>query len=311
MFVFKVGRGFGAFRAGLRILVACSGGVDSVTLVDTLARLSRRHGFSIALAHVHHGGDSESRRQARDFVERLAGGLGLDYFERRADVGLKSEEALRDFRQRALTEMKLESASDVIALGHHADDLLETRLMRLIRGTGAQGLGAMRAKTKTVIRPLLDFSRLEILTYAREQKLEWIEDSSNAESEYFRNWMRNEWLPSLEEKRPGSRVALARSLDLLCEVVPVFPQTSPVQSRSNFHALSSPKKRALIAAMARDLGARDFGGSKIIEVLKRLDRLEVSRQKRAQFSVGGLDWSVTRDEITAGPRSETDAALRS
>lgn len=314
-FAFEIGRSFGARLRGHRVLVACSGGVDSVALVDVLAKLAPRFGFTLALAHVHHGPAVRpaARDGAREFVRELAREHGLEFFERESGEVLRSEEQLRDFRKRALDEMIEESGATVVALGHHADDLLETRVMRLVRGTGPTGLRAMRASTKTLVRPFLSRTRDEILAYAREQTLTWIDDPSNDDRAYFRNWLRQEWLPALEQKRPGSRAALARSLDLLCEAVPRVAKASPRQNRHEFHELPPPKKRALIAAIASGHGVRDFGASKIIEVLKRLDRLEVSRQRRASFKVGGLEWNVTSDEIVAQTalQARTDAGPRS
>jgi tRNA(Ile)-lysidine synthase len=333
-FTFEIGRSFGVRLRGHRVLVACSGGVDSVTLVDVLAKLAPRFGFTLALAHVHHGPAvrtedrghgatygartgakaAGARDGAREFVRGLARERGLEFFERESGEVLRSEERLREFRRKALDEMVEESEATVVALGHHADDLLETRVMRLIRGTGPTGLKAMRASTKKLVRPFLSRTRDEIAAYAREQKLTWIDDPSNEDRAYFRNWLRHEWLPLLEQKRPGSRAALARSLDLLCEAIPRVANASPRQSRREFHELSPPKKRAIIAAIASGHGVRDFGASKIIEVLKRLDRLEVSRRRRANFKVGGLEWSVTSDEIvaqTAGARSAIGSANRS
>jgi tRNA(Ile)-lysidine synthase len=311
LFAFETGRSFGEHLRGQRVLVACSGGVDSVALADVLARLAPRFGFSIAIAHIHHGPgeqpQSQSRDRARDFVRGLARAQNFEFFERKSLAVLKGEEALRDFRKLSIDEIVEQNGFTKVALGHHADDLLETRLIRLVRGTGPRGLIAMKASTARVLRPFLTTSREHILNYARAQKLAWIEDPSNDDRNFLRNWMRHEWLPILEKNRPGSRAALARSLDLLCEAVPLVTKSSPIQSRSDFHKFPPPKKRATIAAIAIERGARNFGSAKIIEVLKRLDRLEVSRQKRANFVVGGVEWNVTHDTISAkadaGPRS--------
>lgn len=306
-FVFEIGRDFGPSLRGQRVLVACSGGVDSVALLDAMSKLAARFDFEIAIAHIHHGPGSSARDLARDFVCKLAQSYNLKFYERASLKVLKSEESLRDFRKQALEDMMVENGFSKVALGHHADDLLETRLMRLIRGTGPRGLLAMRPMTKRLVRPFLNRTREQILNYAVEQKLAWLEDPSNEDRCFFRNWIRQEWLPMLDKKRVGSRVALGRSLDLLCEAVPNVTKPSPNQNRSEFHKLASATKRAVISAIATERGARDFGTSKIIEVLKRLERLEASRQKHAKFVVGGVEWSLTPDRITAvadaGPRS--------
>jgi tRNA(Ile)-lysidine synthase len=309
-FAFKIARSFGERLRGQKLLLACSGGLDSVVLLDVLSKLAPRFSLALSIAHIHHGPaatpDDEAlsfRERARDFVLELAATYQMEFFTRESPDVLKSEEALRRFRLETLNDFVRQGRFDRVALAHHADDLFETRLMRLIRGTGPRGLIAMSEMNERAVRPFLRSSRSEISAYAEQNELRWIEDPSNAQTNYFRNWLRREWLPALEEKRRGSVASFARSLDLLSEDVSraatATAVTAPRFARREFHALGANDKRALLSAVAFSQGARDFGQAKIIEVLKRLDRLEVSRQRQATFVVGGVKWLVTPLEIEA------------
>jgi tRNA(Ile)-lysidine synthase len=310
---FEIFRDLGPRLTGQRLLIACSGGLDSVVLLDVLAKLAPRLGLELAVAHIHHGnsvdrGLSQARNRARDFVSNLAKAYQLPFYSREAgsDLALVSEQDLRTFRLHSLDEIV--GAGDLqefdrVALAHHADDLLETRLIRLIRGTGPQGLASMKMLSEKSVRPFLNLSRKELQVYAEQNKVQWLEDPSNADVRYFRNWIRAEWIPLLEEKRPGSMVALARSLDLLSKAVSPLKPPSKIEQkrfdRKDFHLLSQPEKGTRLAGLVLSFRAADFGQSKIIEVLKRLDRLEVSRQRHANFVVGGIEWRVTPLEIEA------------
>lgn len=290
-----------------KLLVACSGGRDSVALLDVLIHISRRTSLRLAVAHLHHGpsGDSainDYRGRAQEFVRELAMRHGLEFFTAESPTELRNENEMREFRRARLREMS--RGFDAVALGHHADDLLETRLIRLIRGTGARGLRAMVARGPgRVVRPFLHLTGDDIAKHARA--LGWIDDPSNRDSKYLRNWIRNEWLPSLEFKRAGAVKSLGRSLDLLVEAeAPVGGETAAI-ARDEFHRLGVREKRERLAALSRHQGALDFGSAKIIEVLKRLDRLELIHQREAKFLVGGLVWTVSRAQIEVARHDES------
>jgi tRNA(Ile)-lysidine synthase len=310
---FAIFRDFGDRLRGQKILIACSGGLDSVTLVDVLVKLAPRLQLNLAIAHIHHGRSNSpevthARSAARDATRRLAKLRGLPFYSREAafDLTLSSEADLRKFRRQALDEILSGERLpfDRVALAHHVDDLFETRLMRLIRGTGAPGLRAMSAFDEKTVRPFLAHRRSEILAFAKQNDLQWLEDPSNKDDVFFRNWIRNNWLPLLEKKRPGAARAFARSLDLLTESIFVSPAETRFENsrgdrlvRRDFHQLSGEEKREQLASLSRIHGLRDFGKSKIIEVLKRLDCLELKCQREAVFQVGGLIWKLTPYEI--------------
>jgi len=200
-------------RLGLaerRVVIAVSGGVDSTVLAAGLAEIARLHRLDLAIGHVNHGlrGDeSEADEQA---VRALAETLGVPVAVRRVEPrALRRhgpsrdrptlQEAARTLRYGALRALCEHLEAAAVATAHNADDQAETVLLRLMRGTGPDGLGGIpeRSPDGVVVRPLLRIARRDIETFARERKLAWREDGSNRSSDYARNRLRQHWLPGL------------------------------------------------------------------------------------------------------------------
>lgn len=293
---------------GARVLVACSGGMDSVVLTYLLHRLAPRLKIELEVACVHHGKSSDSeliqfRDQAVETVRELTERLGLKLHILRAPIEkgeLVSESDLREFRHRALQDLAKERECKWIAFAHHADDLLETRLIRLVRGTGAQGIEAMSLVGKNgTFRPFLGEPRTELESYAREVGLKWIEDPSNQDPAPLRNWIRLKWLPLLERKRPGSVRNLGASLERLAEAAAKekqgasIPLLAATLDRKAFSELGIAEQRASLAALLLSLGTRDFTSGHIDEILKRF-RSQKGRQK---FTLLGLEWQCNARQI--------------
>lgn len=309
---FDIFRHLGGAESELRnqkLLIACSGGLDSTVLVDVLMLLMPRWNLKLGIAHVHHGfSQVNERERLRDLaltsVKALAHERRLEFFSLnyQGEHELRSENDLRKFRIETLNRIVENGLFDRVALAHHADDLLETRLMRLIRGTGPQGLRAMQTMASKTVRPFLNFPKSRLAEYAKLRRLTWIEDRSNGDETYFRNWLRNSWLPLLEKQKPGAGAAMARSLDLLTGAVDC-PGTDSAPARSRFsrpefQRLSLPEKQARLARLGHSLEVQDFGLSKVAEVLKRSNRLEKTKQKSTSFQVGGLVWKIDPHEIS-------------
>ncbi|MCM2280941.1 MAG: tRNA lysidine(34) synthetase TilS [Bdellovibrionaceae bacterium] len=306
--------------AGQRLLVAVSGGRDSVALLQVLVRLRERLRLTLAVVHVHHGTSWEPKiQEARDraavWVEARAKDLGVEFFLERASSEetseaepFFSEEALRDFRHSRLMARKTAGKWDWVVFAHHREDLLETRLLRLIRGTGPSGLKAMRIRGNGGrLRPWLGTPRARIEAYVHDRGLEWLEDPTNQDLGPLRNWLRGAWLPQLEVKCPGATESLARSLVLVAEAVSDgrsaerwsrMGQTCLIDGgieRTIFTSLPLRQKRLVLALYARDLGVRDLSQSRLLEICKRLD----TDQKSLTFDVGGLRWVVNAEQIRA------------
>jgi tRNA(Ile)-lysidine synthase len=201
---------------GQRLLVACSGGADSVALLHLLHSLSPRLGVQIHAAHLDHGMRPESSSDAT-FVAALCAEWGIPLaskildvptFARRQRVG--QEEAARLCRRNFLEEAAARLACSAIALGHHRADQAETLLHRLLRGTGASGLAAMRPRQGPYIRPLLSIPRQAILDYLAQNALTYVEDASNNDLRYTRNRIRHHLLPQLSQYNPQIERHLVR-----------------------------------------------------------------------------------------------------
>lgn len=167
-----------------KLLVAVSGGVDSVVLLDMLQQTDK---YDLVVAHFDHGIRPDSAADAR-FVAGLAKLRGLPFVSKREELGAKaSEEQARKARYSFLFQ-EARRLQATIATAHHLDDVVETIAINIIRGTGWRGLAVL--DRAGVVRPLLKYSKAEIRDYALEHRLEWVEDSTNASQNYLRNRVR-------------------------------------------------------------------------------------------------------------------------
>ncbi|HVK60774.1 MAG TPA: tRNA lysidine(34) synthetase TilS, partial [Bdellovibrionales bacterium] len=239
---FRVFRRFKEQLAGKHLLVACSGGRDSVALVEILSRLQSRCGFTFAIAYVNHGFSSDLkvsryRQKAARFVQRLAKAHAVDFvlLAKDSKTELKSEAEMREFRHRLLRQAQRHLRCTHVVFAHHADDLFETRLLRLIRGTGAFGLRAMQDIEDDLMRPLLHESANEIQEYVNSLGIRFLNDPSNRDTRYLRNWLRHKWLSQLEARQPGGVQALKRSLEMIAsDVVDTSATTENDKKASTF-----------------------------------------------------------------------------
>ncbi|GEQ86145.1 tRNA(Ile)-lysidine synthase [Patiriisocius marinistellae] len=185
-----------------RILIACSGGVDSVLLAHLLHRLE----FDIAIAHCNFSLRGNESDEDAAFVENFANKLNVPFYTETFDTksfakdnALSTQVAARELRYSWFFELIETFNYSFVATGHHADDNLETFLINLSRSTGLRGLTGIPEINEKIIRPLLPFSRQEILNYAKKEQLFWREDSSNKKTDYLRNKIRLEVIPSYKE----------------------------------------------------------------------------------------------------------------
>ncbi len=187
------------------LLVACSGGLDSVVL----AHLCIRANLSIALAHCNFGLRGAESDEDQQFVEKLAGTFQIPFFVTRFDTAGYVKEnkvsvqiAARELRYKWFKELLSNKEYSYVATAHQLDDDLETFIINLSRGTGIEGLNGIPEKSGQIVRPLLPFTREEIHAYALGEKLRWREDSSNKETKYVRNKIRHQIVPLFKEVHP-------------------------------------------------------------------------------------------------------------
>jgi tRNA(Ile)-lysidine synthase len=188
-----------------RVVLAVSGGLDSMSLLDAASRVTGAD--RIVVATFDHG-TGEPARAAASFVCARAADLGVGYESGRASRSLRSEGELRDARW-AFLRAVAKRHEGVIATAHTADDHVETVLMRVLRGAGARGLAGMHA-THGPLRPFLEISRADLDAYARGRNLRWMEDPSNDSPIFLRNRVRRDLLPALRSVRPSLPEELLR-----------------------------------------------------------------------------------------------------
>ena len=210
----KVGR-------GRRVCVALSGGVDSVVLLDVLDRLRDEFSFSLEAAHVHHGLSAHADDWAR-FCEQLCAARGIALHRFAVEVPRDDPQGLEAAARRLRHAVLAGVDCDWLVFGHHLDDQAETVLFRLARGTGVRGAAGMQAIDRSAhsegavrgrLRPLLRLRRQAIVAYARARGLAWIEDDSNADPRFTRNYLRHEVMPALAHAFPGVVESLGRAAD--------------------------------------------------------------------------------------------------
>lgn len=217
--VFETVLRFNMICRGDKVLAAVSGGADSVCMLHILSRMKASLEFELFCAHLNHGLRGIAADNDEEFVVDLCKKLGIRVFTKKADVGaaaenekLTVEEVGRKLRYEFFEELSKKHGFNKIATAHNKNDNAETVLMRIIRGTGIDGLaGIPCVRGDGVIRPVLNISRYEIEEYCRENGLEFCTDATNADDDYTRNKIRNQLIPYLErEFNPGVSDALVR-----------------------------------------------------------------------------------------------------
>lgn len=196
-------------QSGDHLLVGVSGGADSLCLLYLLQELTQIWKFSITVLHVEHGIRGEDSVKDMEFVQQVCRERKIPCLIRRVDVpalakekGLSEEEAGRQVRYQAFREEAEQIGANKIAVAHHANDLAETMLFFLCRGTGLAGLNPMQPVRGNILRPLLCVSREEIETYLKQKGLKYCKDVTNQDTDYTRNKIRHEVMPVLEQINP-------------------------------------------------------------------------------------------------------------
>jgi tRNA(Ile)-lysidine synthase len=293
------------FARGQKILVAVSGGADSMVLLHALNSFSKQNRWKISVAHFNH----RLRGKASDADEKLvcatAKKLGLKFFGGGADVktfaanaGISVEMAARKLRHEFLARAAKKEKVQTVALAHHADDQVELFFLRLFRGAGGEGLGGMKwrspspaDKTVSLARPLLDFSKKEILEFARAAKIPFRDDATNFSSDILRNRVRNELLPLLREKYQPQ---IARSVLRTMEITGAessFMIGLAARIRSGKSEIRSPFDK-LPPAVQRRILQQELLAAKLPPDFELIERLRLAAGK---FVSVGSSLSAARD----------------
>ncbi len=268
-----------------RVVVAVSGGTDSVVLLDLFHRVAVRDGLHLVVAHANHQlrGDASDRDEA--FVLGLAARLGHPAASDRLDVRAEMarsrtslEMSARKLRHAFLARTAAEHRASVIALAHHADDQAELFLLRLLRGAGGEGLGGMAWNSpspadpsRTLVRPLLGLPKADLLAHQKAKRLGSREDCSNDDRDILRNRIRHELLPVLEQDfTPAIRKLLCRAAEVVGTEAGFVKQAaerwSAATARPDFSTLHPAVQRAVLREQLRKAGHE--GGFDLIETLR-------------------------------------------
>lgn len=266
-------------------VIGVSGGVDSVSLLDML---SSQTGIELIVAHFDHGTRPDSQDDER-FVAGLAKRYGLDYISERQDLGLGASEATArqtryDFLRRARSKYKAKK----IITAHHGDDVIETMIINLIRGTGWRGLCSLK-NTDEIIRPFLAYSKADIVAYAKERELTWHEDPTNAEQAYLRNAVRHQLMPLVDKKAwlelyEGQK-ALADEID---------SELAQLSSRKRYHYIMWPP------SVAHEMIKQDAGLTRR-QAFYALQAVKTARSSSTVEIGGRKKLKLTRETLVVAP----------
>jgi len=263
-------------------LVTVSGGIDSIVM----AHLFKTSGLRFAIAHCNFRLRGQESDDDQLFVSELAGKMEVPYYTKDFDTagyagehGISIQMAARDLRYEWFHEVAESTGYNYIAAGHNQNDIVETMLLNLSRGTGIRGLMGIRARHNQIIRPLLFASRQRIVNYAEEHKLSWREDSSNQETKYSRNKIRHIILPAFESINPAfEQNALdtakriehtGKLLDVLLEQIKKEVWTvMPDRIMINIEKLKEyPSNDILLFELLRDFGVSQLSGEMLMNTL--------------------------------------------
>jgi tRNA(Ile)-lysidine synthase len=229
MLIERVRRAIGRYRLlerGDRVIVGVSAGVDSMVLLHILNALRQDLSLSLVIAHLNHGLRPSEADSEADLVRKESLRLGLPFEYRQFNVkelqksgGFSLQDAARRIRFQFFHELCDQYGGGKIALGHQADDQVETILLRLMRGSGLKGIkGMLPIRQGRVIRPLLEVWRVEVENFAQQNSISYLTDSSNIKQDYLRNRLRLDLIPYIEKYyQPGFRRAILRTSTLLRE----------------------------------------------------------------------------------------------
>ena len=286
---------------GQKILVAVSGGVDSMVLLHALHSLASKNRWQIHVAHFNHQLRGRASDTDEKFVRSAAARLKLKFYGGGAEVGafaarakLSVEMAARKLRHEFLAALARKHKIATIALAHHADDQVELFFLRLLRGTGGTGLAGMKWRSPSpadkkvfLVRPLLGFSKEQILAFARQNKIRFREDATNFANDFLRNRIRNELLPLLQKHyQPGLTATVLRLMAIAgeeAEFVSDIAQGWLAQPEMAFEKLPVAVQRKVLHLQLAEAG-----------VVSDFELVEQLRSGQGKYVSVGSGFSVAR-----------------
>lgn len=286
-------------KPGDHLTIALSGGVDSVVLLDILTVLSKQIPFTLSAVHVNHGISSNANRWSRfccDLCRAYGISIYIAYLQIKKETGVSLEAIAREERYRVFSRM----SADFIVVAQHLDDQAETLLLQLFRGAGIRGLSAMPVLRKQsaiapqILRPLLESSRHSIEDYAQQNKLRWINDESNDDTAFNRNFLRHDILPLLKKRYPNYPKTLLRSSRHFSEASQLHDELAAMDSENcdasgllqidRIRKLSFARAKNLLRYTLAQQGAMLPSTAKLEDIANQL--LSVSRDNQLHITFG-------------------------
>jgi len=287
-------------------ILAVSGGLDSMVLLEVFHKLKPR--ANLKVAHYHHGNSDdqkleEFRNLSLKTVQHKISTLNkknIVFYSEKSPGPLVSEEQMRNSRWSFLRSLK--KSDEVIVTAHHLDDRFETMLLKMIRGTSVEGFLAFKMWNQEIFRPFLETPKVALIDYAEAHKISWLSDPSNSEDHYLRNWLREKWLVELNQKVNQGSLNLAKSLLRINSALNETPALELVfspESKSSFLSrrwyvsLSKADQLRCLALYLKKHQIFDFTSGQLEEIRKRLDK----NQKDLTFELLGRKWVINASHI--------------
>ncbi len=251
-----------------KYVLAVSGGIDSVVLLNMLSNLSD---VELIVAHFDHG-IREDSKEDRKFVEDLAKQYNLRFEYAEGHLGKNaSEDTARKARYKFLEATVKKYYADAIVTAHHQDDVIETMMLSIIRGTKRKGLSSLKS-TDEVLRPLLHMRKKDILDYAKKNSLKWREDSTNQDEKFLRNWVRKNVVNKLDESQREELLNIyENAAKTNIEIDYIFAEIHGNQNvkleKQLLHELNHKESTELVAYWLRSNDVKEFNSKQIEQIV--------------------------------------------
>ncbi len=293
---------------GERVVLGLSGGLDSVVLLHVFKKLALTLGVELSCLHVNHGISPNAHLWA-EFCSNLCSKWDVPLKVERVDISIHADQGVEAAARIARHAAFEKQDAQWILLAQHQDDQAETLLLQLFRGAGIKGLasmgevGCLHGKKK--LRPLLSVARKELEAYAKENGLEWVDDESNLDQRYDRNFVRHGLFPLIEKRYPAFKRTLSRSCGLLAEASNLLSDLAQIDSMGAVegNALSASRLAELSEARAKNLlrhflegcGVRMPSERRLCEMLKQL--LNARRDASVAIGHDGVEIRLYKGKI--------------
>lgn len=303
---------------GLHLALGLSGGIDSVVLLDLLAQLREPLQFRLSAIHVNHQLSPYASDWA-SFCTNLCQTYAVPLEVAAVTVSRPRGESLEAAARAARHGALCRTGADFIVLAHHLDDQAETLLLQLLRGCGVEGASAMAEQSGRLLRPLLEISRAQLEDYARRRGLGWVEDESNLDTRFDRNFMRHRLLPVIGERYPAYRETLSRASRnfaecalLLDEMARHDASTAIREGQLSVHALthlSVPRAKNLLRHFIKQHGIAPPSAARLEDALHQM--LEAKQDARVKIQLGAFELRRFLGQAWVVPASnKPDSTLR-